>query len=61
MTNTNNTIADELTNRTTAFATYADLLAACDTGYTPSLRKKDVAQLGLGARLEADGRRVFWR
>ena len=51
---------DEMTNRLTAHPTYASLAAACATGYAPTLVDDGDAAI-LGAALELDGHRVFYR
>lgn len=51
---------DRMTRRLTAFDTYAALEAACAAGYAPTLADRDDAAI-LGASLELDGHRVFYR
>ena len=62
MMNTTNTkflaLADKRTAELTAFSTYAQLTAACRSGYVPTLGS---AASWLGFWLETDGYKVFWR
>lgn len=51
---------DRMTSLLTAFDTYAALEAACATGYAPTLADQGDAAI-LGAALEQDGHRVFYR
>jgi hypothetical protein len=51
---------DEMTDRLTAHRTYDALRAACATGYAPTLADDGDAAI-LGAALELDGHRVFYR
>jgi hypothetical protein len=51
---------DKMVEATTVYVTYEELLAATATGYAPSLRLDDCGAY-VGAALESDGRKVFWR
>jgi len=70
MTKTNKTTQeqrlDRITARVTAYDTYSALLAACATGYAPSIssssvdsRRERAAKRELVAALRTDGHRVF--
>jgi len=58
MTNTMTAALNRRTNELTAFSTYAELTAACRTGYVPTLSPE---ASWLGFWLETDGLKVFWR
>lgn len=51
---------DRLAARATAFDGFAALVAACRTGYVPSMRRRDRASCALGVILEVAGCRVYW-
>lgn len=51
---------DKMTARHTAFASFAEMEAACATGYAPTLNEWNPDAAILGVTLEGAGHRVFW-